>query len=196
MCIPRCGYLVGKIIHSSVGLGDKISCDSITFVLYSASPSPWSPFLSCSFALLSNAGPSPALSYSSSTARRPVLLPLLWVRVSLRNHLTLCCGTQPLGNVCKAESPFSLSRLITSSTCSLPAPHLGWLICPVSQPSSAYSAHSYLSPSTRTAMPQTILWQLQFAQVAPDPWFPLGILVPSSGQPGVHIHLALCLLTQ
>lgn len=35
--------------------------------------------------------------------------------------------------------------LITSSTCSLSALHLGWLICPVSRPSSAYSAHSYLS---------------------------------------------------
>lgn len=64
------------------------------------------PLLSCSFALLSNAAPSPALSDSSWC---PVPRPLLWIRVSLCSHLILCWGTQPLGAFCKAESPFSLS---------------------------------------------------------------------------------------
>lgn len=41
------GYLEGKIIHSSLGFGDKILRDSISFVFYFVSPDPWSlsPFL-------------------------------------------------------------------------------------------------------------------------------------------------------
>ena len=41
--IPQCGYLLGKITHSSVGSGDRIRCDSISCILYSAIPYPWSP---------------------------------------------------------------------------------------------------------------------------------------------------------
>lgn len=61
--------------------------------------------------------------------------------------------------------------LVTSSTCSLPAPHLRWLICPISPPSSAYSAHSSLSIQDQLQCPrplqESILWHLQFAQVVP-----------------------------
>lgn len=90
-----------------------------------------SPSLSCSFALMSNAGPSPVLSYSASAAWCPVLLLLLWVRVSLQNHLPLCRGTQPLGDLCKADSLFSLSRprhildLLSASSTPVLADHVG-----------------------------------------------------------------------
>lgn len=49
------------------------------------------------------------LSLSSSAAWYPLLLSLLWVWASLQSHLILCRRTQPLGDFCEAESPFSLA---------------------------------------------------------------------------------------
>lgn len=115
---------------------------------------------------------------------------------------TICpsaVGLSPLVIYAKLNLLSLCLDLVTSSTCSLPAPHLWWLICLVSPPSSAYSAHSYLSlqdPGLQCPRPrrESILWHLQFAQVAPRPWLPLEILVSSPEQPGEHIPLSLCLL--
>lgn len=199
MSISQCGYLVGKIIHSLVGLGDKNLCDSITSVLYSVSPDPWSPSLSCHL---------PCCQMHVQVQLSLIVPPLLGVQ-----FYSPCFGSEfPCRTICPSAmglSPLVIYAkltllslcldLVTSSTCSLPAPHLWWLICPVSPPSSAYSAHSYLflqDPELQCPRPlrESILWHLQFAQVAPSPWLSLEILVPSPGQPGEHIHLALCLL--
>lgn len=156
------------------------------------------PHLSYWFALPSNAGPV-QISLTSSAAWCPVLLPLLWVRASLQSHVILCQGTQHLGDFCKAESPFSLSRLplnlhllSASSTLGVAGglaqfPHpaqLTQLWPPVS---------SLQDPELQCPGPlqEPILWHLQFAQVAPGHSLPLRILVPSPGQPGKHIYLAL-----
>lgn len=77
------------------------------------------------------------------------ILPAL--RAFLQSHLTLCWGTQSLGDFCKVEpflSPFSLFRWPTFSTCSLTAPYLNdW--SPSPQPKSSF----FLS-SPRLACPK------------------------------------------
>lgn len=153
------------------------------------------PLLSCWFALQV---PVP-LSLTSSTLCCPVLLPLLWVRAYLQSHLTLCGGTQPLGDFCKVESPFCLCR----------PPHLshllsaiswgGWLISPVSPPSSAPSAPScLLSPRPRAAMPQAPLgapsWASAVCTGGPWPLTPFGDPCPQPWA-ACNAHLPGPLLT-
>lgn len=163
MSISQCGYLVGKIIHSLVGLGDKNLCDSITSVLYSFSPDPWSPSLSCHLPccqmqvqvqLSLIAPPLLGVQFYSPCSGSP----LLWVRVSLQNHLPLCRGTQSLGDLCKADTPFSLSRprhilhLLSASSTPVVAdlPRLPTQL-------SLLSSLPFLSPRSRAAVPQTTL---------------------------------------
>lgn len=136
----RVGYLVGKIIHNSLGLGNKILGDPVNFVLCVASPDSWSPslFLLVCPPFKFRSGPS---SLSSSAGWCPVLLPLLWP-VSLQNCLTLEQEAEPLGDFWCNWVSF-LSSLLTSSTCSLPAPQQGT---------------QALHPAQLPQLPSTSLW--------------------------------------
>lgn len=114
------------------------------------------------------------LSLTSSTAWCPFLFPLHWVRAHLQSHLTLCWGTQVLGDFCKAESPFSRCRLPhISHLLSAISGVAGWLAQSLhpAQLTRFPSVSSLQGPELQCPRPlqEPILWYLQFAQW---PWAP------------------------
>lgn len=122
------GYLEGKIIHSSVGFGDKILHDSISFFVHFASPDPWSP---SPFLLV-----CPAVKSSS-------LLALLLLDIHFHS---LCFGSEL---PCRAiwSSAGGLSPLVISAKLSLLSLWLGLAT------SSSCSASSTPGAVDQTSLP-------------------------------------------
>lgn len=89
-----CRYLEGNIIQSSLGFGDKVLRDSISFVFWIFCQS-WpleSPFFLASLPSFQSQV-QVQLSLSKPAAGYLASFPLLWVRTSLKSHLTICTGT-------------------------------------------------------------------------------------------------------
>lgn len=106
----------------------------------------------------------------------------------MQSHLT-----QVLGDFCKAEFPFSLCSLPHISHLLSAISWSGWLISPVSPPSSTDSAPFCLhSPRSRAAMPQAPSGAHSLVSAVctggPGPRTPFRDPVPSHGQP-CNAHL-------
>lgn len=141
-----CRYLEGKVSQSSLGFGDKVWHDSISFVFWIFCQS-WpleSPFFLASLPSFQSQV-QVQLSLSKPAAGYLASLPLLWVGASLKSHLTICTGT--LGSL------VILGKLISFLSPSRP-PHIlhllsagstpGGLISTVFPPSWARSGSSCL----------------------------------------------------